>query len=100
MDPVAVFLRAVDQTGRIVAGVQPDQLGLPTPCSDWDVRGLLNHTIGATEMFNRAARGDAFDMAPFQGDLVGDDPAAAYNRAAAELREAMGKPGVLEEVWH
>ena len=100
MDPVTIFLRAVDQTGRIVAGVSPDQYGLPTPCADWDVQALLNHTIGAAEMFNTAARGGAFDMAPLQGDHVGDDPGAAYGKAAAELREAMGKPGVLEQTWH
>src|SRR5207237_9191284 len=95
MEPINLFLRAIDQTGRIVAGVKPDQLGLPTPCAEWDVRALLNHTIGAAQMFSDAAQGKPFEMARFATDLVGDDPAAAYDQAAAQVREAVGKPGVL-----
>ena len=87
MDQISTFQRAVDQTGLIVAGVKPDQLGLPTPCSDWDVRALLNHTIGAVLMFDTAARGGKIDMDRFQQDLVGEDPAAAYDRSAAQLHE-------------
>ncbi|HTX29500.1 MAG TPA: maleylpyruvate isomerase N-terminal domain-containing protein [Streptosporangiaceae bacterium] len=34
------------QTETIVAAVRPDQLGLPTPCSEYDVRALLSHTVG------------------------------------------------------
>ncbi len=54
MDPVSVLRKAVDQTGRIVAGVKPDQLAGPTPCAEWDTRALLNHTIGVVEMFDDA----------------------------------------------
>ena len=99
MEPINLFLRAIDQTGRIVAGVKPDQLGLPTPCAEWDVRALLNHTIGAAQMFSDAAQGKAFEGARFATDLVGDDPAAAYDQAAGQLRGAVGKPGVLDQMW-
>jgi len=99
MDQITLFLRAIDQTGRIVAGVKPDQLGLPTPCQEWDLRALLNHTVGAAQMFSQAARGEPFDRARFGRDLIGDDPAAAYDQAAGEVRVAVGKPGVLEQMW-
>ena len=32
-------------------------------------------------------------------DHLGDDPLAAYQRAAAQLREAFAGPGVLESVY-
>jgi uncharacterized protein (TIGR03086 family) len=99
MDPINVFQRAVDQTGRIVAGVKPDQLGDSTPCSDWDVRALINHTIAGVQMFDNAARGGDFDPSMFERDNVGDDPAGAYDGAATKLREALARPGVLDGMW-
>ena len=44
-DPLALLDRAISQTGAIVAGVRTDQAGLPTPCSEFDVRQLLNHMV-------------------------------------------------------
>jgi hypothetical protein len=35
---------AAAQAARVVNGV-PDELDGPTPCGDWDLRTLLNHTI-------------------------------------------------------
>ena len=33
---------ALAATGRIVAGIKPDQLDAPTPCDDYDVTGCCN----------------------------------------------------------
>ncbi|MFI6685490.1 TIGR03086 family metal-binding protein [Streptomyces sp. NPDC050485] len=33
------------EAARIARGVTPGQLTGPTPCSDWDVRGLVNHWV-------------------------------------------------------
>ena len=41
MDPVAAYQQTVVWTGQRVAGVRPEDLGLPTPCTEWDVRALL-----------------------------------------------------------
>ncbi len=99
MDPINVFQRAVDQTGGIVAGVRAEQLGGATPCSEWDVRALLNHTIAGVQMFDNAARGGAFDASMFERDNVGADPGAAYDAAAAKLQEALAQPGVIDGMW-
>jgi uncharacterized protein (TIGR03086 family) len=88
--------RAVDQTGRIVAAVKPDQLGEPSPCEDWNVRELLNHTLGGMRMFAAAARGETVDESVYRSDLVGDEPTAAYEREAAGLKEAWSDPSLLE----
>ena len=101
MDPISVYKRAVDQTGRIVSGVKSDQLGDPTPCTGWDVRALLNHTIAVATAFGGTARGEAFDPTPFgEGvDNLGDDAGAAYAAAAKEIHDALGRPDVLEASW-
>jgi uncharacterized protein (TIGR03086 family) len=99
MDQIENFTRAVDQTGRIVAGVTPDQLGGATPCIEWDVRALLNHTIAGVQMFDDAAQEKEFDMSRHERDVMGGDPADSYAEGAARLKETLGQPGVLDRTW-
>lgn len=99
MDPISVLRKAVDQTGRIVAGVKPDQLAAPTPCADWDVRSLLNHTIGVVAMFDDAAQTKPFNGSIFANDNVGDDHAASYESRAAVLHATLARPDVLDVTW-
>jgi uncharacterized protein (TIGR03086 family) len=99
MDQIETFLAAIDQTGRIVASVTPAQLSQPTPCGDWDVRALLNHTISGVYMFDDAAQEKEFDTSRFTKDLVGSDPADNYGQAAARLGQTVRQPGVLDRTW-
>jgi uncharacterized protein (TIGR03086 family) len=99
MDQIEIFERAVDQTGQIVAAVTPDQLKQPTPCADWDVRALLNHTIAGVHMFDDAAQEKEFDTSRSQRDMVGTDPADSYEQGAAKLKKTLRQPGVLDRNW-
>jgi uncharacterized protein (TIGR03086 family) len=101
MDIVEQYGRALDQTGRIVEGIRPDQLGLPTPCTDWNVRTLLNHLIGGNWRTARAAEGQG---SPAQRgvpdeDFLGDDPAEAYRRSAEAAKAAWREPGRLDRLY-
>jgi len=99
MDPISVLRKAVDQTGRIVAGVKPDQLLGSTPCADWDTRALLNHTIGVVEMFDDAAQTKPFNGSIFANDNVGEDPGASYEQRASILRDTLSQTDVLDRTW-
>src|SRR5215469_6421703 len=44
-DIAELHAQALDQTGRVVAGIKPDQLRAGTPCDGWDVHALLNHLV-------------------------------------------------------
>jgi len=41
----AEMAEAAAETARVVSGVPQGALQAPTPCGDWDLRTLLNHTI-------------------------------------------------------
>ena len=40
--PVDRLATAVPVTGRLVETISPEQWGLPTPCPEWTVRGVVN----------------------------------------------------------
>ena len=46
MELLTAFEGAVASTAEIVKATPEGQMGAPTPCTDWDVRALLNHVIG------------------------------------------------------
>jgi uncharacterized protein (TIGR03086 family) len=54
----------------LLAGVRPADLRRPTPCTGWDVRHLLVHTLGETDMMSRVNRG-AKSSSEYP-DFVGD----------------------------
>jgi uncharacterized protein (TIGR03086 family) len=94
--------KAVAEFGSRVHTIKHDQWDDPTPCTGWDVRTLVNHLVneqlwvpplmsGATV----ADVGDALD-----GDLLGDDPVAAWDAAAAASSAALHEPGALERTVH
>ena len=86
--------RCVEEfTGR-VRRVRDDQWDEPTPCSEWAVRDLVNHmvyedlwTVPLMAGQRIADVGDRFD-----GDVLGADPVATAERAAAEAVAAVGEP--------
>jgi len=89
--------RALAATEAVVAGIGPGQWAAPTPCTELDARGVLNHLVSGNLLFAAIVRGDP---APDRGaDHLGGDPLAVFQRAAGELREAFAAPGVLEAVY-
>jgi uncharacterized protein (TIGR03086 family) len=86
--------RSCDATELIVAAVRADQFGLPTPCSEWDVRALINHLLGTFALGPALLGGPALDMELRPGglppiDLAGDDPLKAYRTHAEHLLDAV-----------
>ncbi len=101
-DIVRLHERALDEAARLVDGVTPAQLDLPTPCSEWDVRALLTHIVGGNLRWVSVAQGTPVPRPSAQAartgpDLLGDDPAAAYRRSAAALIEAWQDPALLDQ---
>jgi uncharacterized protein (TIGR03086 family) len=90
--------RALAATGRVVAGISADQLDLGTPDADWDVRALLNHLVAGNLWAAELAAGRTIEQVGdrLDGDVVGADPAAAYDRSAAAAAAVFEAPGALD----
>ena len=101
-DLVALFGRSLEGFDARVRAVGDDQWGNATPCADWDVRALLNHLVGeqrwAPPLFEGSTIAEVGSR--FDGDLLGDDPKAAWADSLAQSAAAVREPGVLERTVH
>ena len=98
-DASKTLIRAVDQTGKIISTMGFGQLGLSTPCKDWNVRDVVNHLISSLYMFSQAAMGAKFNLQEFGVDRVKYDAVVSYGQEAAKLKIALGRAGVMEQEW-
>jgi uncharacterized protein (TIGR03086 family) len=99
-DQAALHQKAVEEFDARVRAVGDDQWELPTPCSDWNVRQLVNHlvyenrwTVPLMEGSTIAEVGDRYE-----GDLLGDDPKGAWAEASAEAVAAVQADGAIERM--
>src|SRR5262245_40333064 len=99
---VPVYREAVAGFTERVRQVQPGQGTAPTPCTEWNVRELVNHLVGEDRWTapimagsTIAEVGDRFD-----GDLLGANPVANAEDAAAEAVQAVSAPGAIDRVVH
>ena len=93
MDVDEVHRRAVEGWQDKVDAVGPDTWGNDTPCTDWSVRDLVNHVVGEelwmVPLLQGATIADVGDQ--FDGDVLGDDPAATARSASAAALDVAGQ---------
>src|SRR5690349_7858280 len=89
---------ALDHTAGIVRGITAAQLDAPTPCADYDARALLNHLVSGNWWVAPLVEGKTIEEVgdKYDGDVIGSDPAAAYDASAASAAAAFKAPGAME----
>jgi uncharacterized protein (TIGR03086 family) len=98
MDGFALLDKARAQFEQRLDLVQADQWSLPTPCSEWDVRGLVNHVVTAQVVSEKLLHGASRDetVAMIGTDFVGDDPVGVFTRSVRAEAAAFREAGALE----
>ena len=94
------FTAASGAFGEKLGTVRPGQLTWRTPCTEWDVRQLVNHMTRGNLSYIRLLEGatSAEFLRMRDADALGDDPAGAYARSAGECAAAFARPGALRQV--
>lgn len=94
--------RATNRFGDLVRTIGPGRWALPTPCDEWTVRDLVNHVTAENlwmpPLMSGARIADVGDR--FDGDVLGDDPAAAWDAAATQALAALDDTGVMTRTVH
>jgi uncharacterized protein (TIGR03086 family) len=96
-DFLELYERASEWTASKVPGAA-SKMDARTPCDQWDVRTLLNHMLDTQQYFIGAATGaDVSPPSPNPPELLGDDPAADFERTRRTMLSTYGAPGVIEK---
>lgn len=100
MDPKVLFQKVVKQAEPCILEIRPDEFSNPTPCSDWDLRALLNHLVyellWVPELLNGKTVAEVGSK--FDGDVLGDDPVAAWKKASSEAAKAVERTDLAAQV--
>ena len=103
-DLTAIFEKASRRVQEIMANIRQGQGDGPTPCTEWNVRDVMNHVIGVLEFTAGCMVGNPPDIRPNEAEssYVGETDVAvlaqAYRAEAARVLEMAGEPGVLDRV--
>lgn len=98
MNQHAEMKAAGDAAAHVVGNVRPGQFGDPTPCTEWDVRTLLNHLIlWTSHSLERRAHGESVAPELMDKDFAASPSFAAEYRAQLDRAlDAWSDPAVWE----
>jgi uncharacterized protein (TIGR03086 family) len=88
MDVLRDHRQVCDGFTRVVVSVE-DRWGAPSPCSEWDARGVLEHVIGFHDVLLLRPLG----AKPVRAK---DDPEARWTVTVHALFDALSRPEVLD----
>jgi uncharacterized protein (TIGR03086 family) len=97
-----LFVGALEHFGTFVHQVPDNAWTAPTPCTEWDVRALVHHLVSeiswTVPLLGGRSVADVGDS--LSGDLLGEDPVASWDTAAAAALSAVDAGGAMELVIH
>ncbi len=102
-DPITIFEKASRRVHEIMAGIREGQGENATPCTEWNVRQLMNHMIGGAEVLAGSLEGNMPEgvggVSPNSSYSAETDVSAlaqAYSGESARALRAAQQPGAME----
>jgi len=92
--------RALDAARPSIAGVTGDQWNRDSVNDGWDVRTLVNHVVSGNLWVPELVGGKTIEAVGdrLDGDVLGDDPLAAYDASAELAAAAFKADGAMERL--
>ena len=96
------FEQASERFAALVHEIAPEAWRNETPCSEWDVRALVNHVVAELLWAPPLVEGQTIEQVGdrFDGDVLGEDPARNTDASVAAAQRAFGEGGALERTVH
>jgi uncharacterized protein (TIGR03086 family) len=94
VDPLVAHQRAQEAFAGVLAHVGPDQLGAPTPCTEWTIGDLIEHIIVGNEHVGLWASN------PVEPPARSGDIAAAHRAAAAAAQQIFAAPDGMTRAFN
>lgn len=94
------FMLASAGFKRRLGAAWTEQWCRPTPCTEWNVRQLVNHmTRGNLSYVHLLEGGTSAEFLRLRDvDALGADPVGAYDRSVRKCAEAFAAPGAFQRV--
>jgi uncharacterized protein (TIGR03086 family) len=101
-DPIGLLVLANEEFARRLRLLGADDWRRPTPCSEWDVRALVNHVVGANVRYRLLLHGAATEQAEATRsvDHLGDDALTSFVTTADGVIACFHEDGALERLVH
>ncbi len=97
-DLARLHAQAGEQTRRFLAAIPADAWAHVSNCPPWTVRDLVNHLVAENwwtpELIHGKSIAEVGDR--FDGDVLGDDPLAAYDASQTVAQAALDEPGAMD----
>jgi uncharacterized protein (TIGR03086 family) len=81
------YRRRADAFETLIASTPASRWSWPSPCDDWDARGVVEHVVVMHGVMLRP-----LDREPRAAPSVGDDPLAAFRAARADVEAVLDDP--------
>jgi uncharacterized protein (TIGR03086 family) len=98
-DPRPLFSQAVAVGRTVLAGIRADQFDAPTPCTEFDVRRLVDHLVMVLERVAIIGVGGHPADVP-QHHIADDAWVQAYDNGAAAVERVWSDDTVLTSMLH
>jgi uncharacterized protein (TIGR03086 family) len=101
-ETLKLFAQASEAFAAQVHAVTSSDWTNPTPCTDWDVRALVNHVVGELLWAPPLVEGQTIEQVGdrFDGDVLGADPLKTTDGSVTGAHDAFGTSGALERTVH